>query len=160
MICRLPRVARACCVLAAIAAAASCSGSSSKRDGSANDTGPPADTGSPMDTSSPIDGSDATAPVQYFILSWTIADYTTGAPLTCAQAGAATVRVTVDTTMIFNLPCAAGQGMTGVVAPGSHGVGAALLDSQQASLSAAAAMTFDLSPNVPRTLPSITFDVL
>jgi hypothetical protein len=156
---RLTRVARVGCVVAAIAAGASCGGSSSKRDGSANDSGAPADTGSP-DTGWPIDGSDTAPPIQYFILSWTIEDYTTGQPLSCTQAAAVTVQAIVDATMTFNLPCASGQGMTGVLAPGRHSVGAALLDAQQVSLSQAAATTFDLSPNTPRTLPSIVFDVL
>jgi hypothetical protein len=140
----------------AVSAVGACSSSSTKTDGSVADTGSQMDTGSPVDTAG---GTDTAAPVQYFILTWLIDDFTTGAALTCAQATAATVQVRVDTTMTFNLPCAPGQGMTGVVAPGSHTVAASLLDAQQRSLSDTGSMTVTLLANAPRALPTITFDV-
>ena len=137
-------------MLAMLWAPGGCGGSSAKHDGAIG-----------SDSGSGTDGGpngDAAQTVQYFNASWALDDALTGAPLTCAQAAAATVAVHVDA-MTFTFACTAGQGMTGIVAPGSHSVSASLLDAAQASLSEAQAMTFTLVANVPSALPAITFDV-
>src|SRR5215471_18472660 len=57
--------------------------------------------------------------------AWTISD-PTGAPLTCAQAGAAFVDFFVDGTRIDEVSCSAG-GLSEVVVPGGHAVRAQLI---------------------------------
>ena len=131
-------------VLSMVVPVIGCGGSSKRVDG-----GPTGGTGGNS-------GTDAATTVQYFELSWTITSSIDGATLTCTETGASGVSVTVDTT-VFDLPCAPGQGNTGVVPPGPHSVSAELFTSNRQSLSRTSTRSATLQANVPQVLPEIEF---
>jgi hypothetical protein len=79
-----------------------------------------------------------------FALTWSIAKQATGAIQSCAQEGAATVRLFAGTTM-FDLPCTDGKGRTTTIAPGSYPVTLNLLDAQMAKLSETQTMTLAIA---------------
>jgi len=85
---------------------------------------------------------------------WTISD-PTGAPLSCAQAGAVFVNFFVDGTQIDQVPCSSGA-LSEAVIPGTHTVRAQLIASNGAIID-----SVDSTVTVPScgvtTLPTIPF---
>ena len=143
-------------VLSMVVAAVGCGGSGKKLDGGptggAGSSGMDAATGGAGGNS----GTDAATTVQYFQLSWTITSSIDGVTLTCAEAGASSVSVIVES-LVFDLPCAPGQGTTGVVPPGSHSVTAELFTASHQLLSQTTSLSSTLQASATRTLPEIDF---
>jgi hypothetical protein len=92
-------------------------------------------------------------------LTWSIANADTGAAQTCADAGAAKVRVAVGTKN-FDLPCADGKGRTTALAPGDYPVTLRLIDSAAADISVTETMTIHVGAGQLVFLGDVPFDVL
>jgi hypothetical protein len=94
-----------------------------------------------------------------FALTWSIDAADTGAPLSCDEATAKTVRLKVGA-QTFDLPCAAGMGRTTTVAPGSYPVSVILLDAQNMELSVTQTMTVTIGAGQLVFLGDVLFDVI
>jgi hypothetical protein len=71
---------------------------------------------------------------QSITFTWSLEKLATGAALTCTQANASTLQLTVDgMTAVF--PCSDGEATTPPLAPGGHAVSISVLDPQGAVLS-------------------------
>jgi hypothetical protein len=109
-------------------------------------------------TSLPLQvGGDATKG-RGFALTWSIAKLATGAIESCADTGAAKVRLLAGTTT-FDLTCADGKGSTTAVAPGSYPVTLDLLDGTGAKLSETQTMTVAIAAGQLVFLGDVPFDV-
>jgi len=95
---------------------------------------------------------------QSFLFSWTLDKRATGAPLSCAQAAAETVRLTVDGNS-FEWPCDAGQARSPALSPGDHTVTVEVLDAQGLVLSATDAATIQIAAGKDTTPTSIGFAI-
>jgi hypothetical protein len=104
-----------------------------------------------------VGGADATKG-RGFALAWSIDKLPSGAIQSCAQVGAATVRLTAGTTK-FDLPCANGKGRTTSIAPGSYPVVLDLLDGAGAVLSETQMMTESIAAGQLVFLGDVPFDV-
>ncbi len=93
-----------------------------------------------------------------FALTWSIENATSGAARTCAQAGAATVRV--DTSgKTFDLPCAPGAGRSPALTAGEYSVKLSLLDALGAPLSVTGSMILRIKNGQLIFLGDAVFDV-
>jgi hypothetical protein len=99
-----------------------------------------------------------TAPDQYLSLSWSVDKQATFAPLSCAQANAATVELDAGS-LTFDWPCVSGRASTATIAPGSYAVTVKLLDPSGTVLSLTQSMTVNLRAGVPEDLGPVLFDV-
>jgi hypothetical protein len=104
-------------------------------------------------------GGDGAAMGRGVAATWSIAQADTGATQTCAQAGAATVRLTVGP-KTFDLPCADGKGRTTTIAPGSYSISLRLLDAKGGDLSVTQTMTLSVGAGQLLYLGNVPFDVL
>jgi hypothetical protein len=93
-----------------------------------------------------------------FALTWTIENPTLGAARTCAQAGAATVRVDASG-KTFDLPCAPGAGRTPALTAGEYSVKLSLLDALGAPLSVTGSMILRIKNGQLIFLGGAVFDV-
>ena len=93
-----------------------------------------------------------------FAATWSIDKVSTGAIETCAQAGAASVRLTAGSTK-FDLPCANGKGLTTALTPGSYPISLDLIDGTGASLSETQTMNVSIAANQLVFLGDVPFDV-
>jgi hypothetical protein len=93
-----------------------------------------------------------------FAATWAIDKYGTGAIESCAQAGAASVRLTAGQTS-FDLPCGDGKGRTTAVAPGTYPVIFDLLDGAKATLSETKMMNISIAAGQLVYLGDVLFDV-
>jgi hypothetical protein len=93
-----------------------------------------------------------------FALTWSIDDFASGATLTCADAGAQTVRVLAGT-KTFDMTCAPGKGRTTAIAPGDYTVALRLLDGTGAELSVTNSMTLHVGAGQLVYLGEALFDV-
>jgi hypothetical protein len=93
-----------------------------------------------------------------FAATWSIDKVTTGAIESCAQAGAASVRLTVGQST-FDLTCTNGKGRTTPVAPGTYAVKLDLIDSAMATLSETQTMSVSIGANQLVFLGDVPFDV-
>ncbi|HVZ74085.1 MAG TPA: hypothetical protein VHJ20_17020 [Polyangia bacterium] len=94
-----------------------------------------------------------------FALTWSIEDANTGAARTCAQAGAATVRLEASG-KTFDLPCGPGFGRTAPLTAGEYSVKLSLLDAQNAPLSVTESMLLHIENGQLIFLGPAVFDVL
>jgi hypothetical protein len=90
--------------------------------------------------------------------TWTIAD-DSDTVQTCADAGAAKVRLAVGT-KTFDFPCADGKGRTTVLAPGSYPVSLRLIDGQNKDLSVTQTMNLAVGAGQLIFLGDVWFEVL
>lgn len=102
--------------------------------------------------------------VQSFAVSWFITDaQQPGGYLSCAQVGAATMRLSASLParppLIFDFPCADMTGVTVGVPIGPYTIAAELLDGAGGVLSAMAPMAFHATAITRSVLPDITFEV-
>jgi hypothetical protein len=93
-----------------------------------------------------------------FALTWSIENATSGAGRTCAQAGAATIRVDANG-KIFDLPCAPGAGRTPALTAGEYSVKLSLLDALGAPLSVTGSMILRIENGQLIFLGDAVFDV-
>jgi hypothetical protein len=93
-----------------------------------------------------------------FALTWSIAKLATGSAETCAQASAATVRLTAGSTT-FDMGCAAGRGRTTSIAPGNYPVSLDLVDATGVVLSETQTMTIAVGAGQLVFLGDVPFDV-
>ena len=93
-----------------------------------------------------------------FAATWSIDKVGTGAIVSCAQAGAASVRLTAGQAT-FDLPCANGKGRTTAVAPGTYVVKLDLIDGSMTSLSETQTMNISIAANQLVFLGDVPFDV-
>jgi hypothetical protein len=105
-----------------------------------------------------VGGADATS-ARGFALTWSIEQSGGGAAETCAQAGAATVRL-VAGSMTYDLPCADGKGRTSAVVPADYAVTVHLLDAHGADLSVTQTMTLFVDEGQLVFLGNVVFDVI
>jgi hypothetical protein len=103
-------------------------------------------------------GGDA-ALAHGYALTWSIDAAATGAPLSCADANAATVRLQVGSQK-FDLPCGPGRGRTTPVSPGSNPVSMTLLDVQGNALSMTQTMQVTIDAGQLVFLGDVVFDVI
>jgi hypothetical protein len=104
-----------------------------------------------------VGGADATKG-RGFALAWSIDKKSTGAIESCAQAGAATVRVIAGTTT-FDLACADGKGRTTAIAPSTYPVTLDLLDAAGAKVSETQTMSIAIGAGQLVFLGDVPFDV-
>ncbi len=104
-----------------------------------------------------VGGADA-AKGRGFALTWSIDRVDTHAIVSCAQAGAATVRLLAGATT-FDLACADGKGRTTAIAAGSYPVTLDLLDASGATLSETQTMTVAIGAGQLVFLGDVPFDV-
>lgn len=104
-------------------------------------------------------GGDGATSGRGVALTWSIAHADTLAAQTCAQANAATVRLTVGQ-KTFDLPCADGKGRTTAIAPGSYPISLRLLDAKGGDLSVTQTMTLSVGAGQLLYLGNVPFDVL
>jgi hypothetical protein len=104
-----------------------------------------------------VGGGDA-AKGRGFALTWSIDKKSTGAIQSCAQAGAATVRLLAGTTT-FDLTCADGKGRTTAIAAGSYPVTLDLLDASGAKLSETQTMNIAVGAGQLVFLGDVPFDI-
>ena len=102
-------------------------------------------------------GGDATKG-RGFALTWSIDKVDTHAIVSCAQAGATTVRIHAGATP-FDLTCTDGKGRTTVIAPGTYQVSLELLDGTGATLSATQTMSVAIGAARLVFLGDVPFDV-
>jgi hypothetical protein len=93
-----------------------------------------------------------------FAATWSIDKVSTGAIETCAQAGAASVRLTAGSTK-FDLPCANGKGLTTALTPGSYPISLDLIDGTGASLSETQTMNVAIAAGQLVYIGDVPFDV-
>jgi hypothetical protein len=93
-----------------------------------------------------------------FALTWSIDKVDTGAIETCAQAGAASVRLTAGATT-YDLPCIDGKGRTAAIAPGSYPVKLDLIDGTGTTLSETQTMNIAITAGQLVFLGDVPFDV-
>ncbi len=104
-----------------------------------------------------VGGADA-AKGRGFALTWSIDKKSTGVIESCAQAGAATVRLLAGATT-FDLPCGDGKGRTTAIAPGTYAVTLDLLDATGAKLSETQTMSLAIGAGQLVFLGDVPFDV-
>jgi hypothetical protein len=104
-----------------------------------------------------VGGADA-ANGRGFALTWSIDKQSTGAIESCAQAGAATVRLLAGAT-IFDLTCGDDKGRTTAIAPGTYQVTLDLLDAAGAKLSETQTMSIAIGAGQLVFLGDVPFDV-
>jgi hypothetical protein len=90
--------------------------------------------------------------------TWSIDKKATGAPLTCEQAAATTVELTLNGTP-FDFGCTAYQGLTTTLQPGSYNADFALLDAGGNVLSQTSQMTITVKTCGVTDLGDVLFDV-
>jgi hypothetical protein len=96
--------------------------------------------------------------IQYIALSWSLQQFSTGAPLDCASAGAATVELDVGQQK-FSFPCSAGQGVSAPLAPGTYPVSMQVLDAQQKQLSVTNTENVSISPDWAVEIGNVIFGI-
>jgi len=105
-----------------------------------------------------VGGADATSG-RGFALTWSIEQADTSGAETCAQAGAASVRL-IAGTKTFDLPCGDGKGRTTAIAPGDYPVTLHLIDAQGADLSVTQTMSLHVDEGQLIFLGNVVFDVI
>jgi hypothetical protein len=93
-----------------------------------------------------------------FALTWSLERAGTTTAETCAQAGAASVRLIAGTTM-FDLPCADGEGLTTAIAPGTYPISLHLVDASGADLSVTQTMNISIAAGQLVFLGDVPFDL-
>jgi len=125
-----------------------------------------------LDQTQPL-GRNVTAPLgqiqfqAYFpglFLTWNVRKLTAGnpVPITCAQAGAATVELVTtqgSDQKVYDFHCTDMAGLTTTVAPGTYNATASLLDAGNRILSMTSAMSFTVGATGRLDLGEVTFDV-
>jgi hypothetical protein len=91
-------------------------------------------------------------------VTWAIDKQSTGAPLTCAQAGAAGVELTIDG-VPYDFDCEAYEGLTTALQPGNHTVDLALFSVNNDLLSQTPQMPITVHSCGVTVLPQTIFDV-
>jgi hypothetical protein len=109
-------------------------------------------------TSLPFEVGGDTTKGRGFAATWSIDQVSTHAIESCAQAGAASVRLSVGQTT-FDLPCTNGRGRTTPVDPGNYSVNLELLDSAMSPLSVTQTMSVSIAANQLVFLGDVPFDV-
>jgi len=100
-----------------------------------------------------------TTPDQYMTLTWTIDRQASGAPLSCADAHAATVELDASGTA-YQWPCTDGKGATKSLVAGSFDVAIKLLDASGTVLSVTpGTVPVPVTAGQPKALGNVTFDV-
>ena len=96
--------------------------------------------------------------IDYIAFSWTLQQFSTGAALDCASAGAATVELDVGQQK-FSFPCSAGQGVSAPLAPGTYPVSMQVLDAQQNQLSVTNTANVTISPDWAVEIGNVVFGI-
>jgi hypothetical protein len=96
--------------------------------------------------------------IQYIAFSWTLQQFSTGGPLDCASAAAATVELDVGQQK-FSFPCSAGQGVSAPLAPGTYPVSMQVLDAQQNQLSVTNTANVTISPDWAVEIGNVVFGI-
>ncbi|HVU50858.1 MAG TPA: hypothetical protein VHL80_09235 [Polyangia bacterium] len=109
-------------------------------------------------TSLPLQVGGDTTKGRGFAATWSIDQVTTHAIESCAQAGAASVRLSVGATT-FDLPCDDGKGRTTAVAPGTYVLKLDLIDAAMATLSETQTMNVSIAAGQLVFLGDVPFDV-
>ncbi|HVX97559.1 MAG TPA: hypothetical protein VHK47_21785 [Polyangia bacterium] len=91
-------------------------------------------------------------------VTWTIEKQSTAAPLSCAQAGAAGVELTIDG-VPYDFDCEAYEGLTTALQPGNHTVDLALFSVNDDLLSQTPQMPITVHSCGVTVLPQTIFDV-
>jgi hypothetical protein len=109
-------------------------------------------------TSLPFQVGGDTTTGRGFAATWSIDQATTHAIESCAQAGGASVRLSVGQTTV-DLPCANGKGRTTAVAPGNYMISLELIDGSMSPLSVTQTMNVSIAANQLVFLGDVPFDV-
>jgi hypothetical protein len=109
-------------------------------------------------TSLPFQVGGDTTKGRGFAATWSIDKVGTGALETCAQAGAASVRLTARATK-FDLPCANSKGRTTALTPGSYPITLDLIDGSGTSLSTTQTMSVPIAAGQLVYIGDVPFDV-
>jgi hypothetical protein len=99
-----------------------------------------------------------TTPDQYITLSWSVVRDQTNAPLSCADAQAATVELDASG-IASQWPCGDGKGATPSLSAASYDVALKLLDASGTVLSQTLTMPVSVAAGQPRALGNVVFGV-